>query len=347
MTIRTSLSKQQIAWRVHRDFQLDPGSDDFGMVMHDALRVDLVQSLRCYADLHKHWAAHVDSLAGHLKSRGITHLLADTPYLTLAAAQAANIPSAAICSLNWADILERCVRASPQALQAAEISSHALDAILTQMRDAYTSAAIVIRPEPAIETTGFETVTTEPLVEMPPEPNRTCLMEFVRSQIGDYLGDHDDCLIVLTSMGGIGLALHPAKWPTECLGRKVIYLTDPAVAGQCPHAVGFNLEKLGFSQMMTSCDAVLTKPGYGMFVESRACGKPMLYIARDDWPESACLETWAAMHTIARKLSLEQVVRGEFSHELAKLLESPKLNRQHFTGADTAAQVLSKQLFGL
>lgn len=345
LSIRSHLPEQQIAWRIHRPFDLDPGSDDFGMVMHDALRVDLIQSLQRYAVLHTHWDAEVQRLATHLQALNVSHVLVDAPYLTLAAAKAANIPSAAICSLNWADILERCVAKSPQALGQANVSSSRLTQILQQMRDAYASASVVLRPEPAIDTTGFSTVTVEPLADKPPMANRSGLLAFARETAGNHLADQTDCWLVLTSMGGIALPLHPEHWPTECLGRPVVYLMDPTVAGNDRHTVGFDLDRFGFSDMMASCDLVLTKPGYGMFVESRTCGKPMLYIARDDWPESACLEAWAASHTHATKLSLQQVATGDFEVALAAMLQAPDLAPVSFAGADTAAKTLAEHLF--
>ncbi len=343
LSIRSSLPPQQIAWRIEHPFRIDRGSDDFGMVMHDALRVDLVQSLRQYAALHQNWEAEVERVANHLSRLHVTHLLANAPYLTLAAANAANIPSAAICSLNWADILEGCLAICPSAVEQSGVSQATLTQILRQMRDAYASAALVIRPEPAIRTTGFSTITTEPLVDQPPAAQRANLLAFARDASGDYLSGHSDCWLVLTSMGGIALPLHPDNWPTECLGRKVIYLVSPDLANDCPHAIGFDLERFGFSTMMASCDLVLTKPGYGMFVESRACGKPMLYIARDDWPESACLEHWAGSH--ATKLSLSKVVAGKFGPQLAHALQAADAGRICFAGADTAASLMARLLF--
>ena len=54
------------------------------------------------------------------------------------------------------------------------------------------------------------------------------------------------------------------------------------------------MEKLGieFGDMLASCDAVLTKPGYGTFVEAACAGVPVLYVARKDWPEEPYLVNW-------------------------------------------------------
>ena len=345
VTIRTSLPKQQIEWRINHPFAIDPGSDDFGMVMVDALSVDLPQSLRRYADLHRDWHAHVDRLAKHMDGLKVDTLLADAPYLSLAAAQAGGIPAIAVCSLNWADILERCVQQTPGALELAGVSPMSLSRILQQMRDAYASATFALRPEPAIQTSGFETITIDPLADHPPAADRQALAAFVKEQTKDRTIAQDDYWMVLASMGGIELPLQPDRWPTQCLGRRVIYLVDPTLAGRLPHTVAFDLQTMPFQNMMASCDLVLTKPGYGMFVESRVCGKPMLYLTRDQWPESQCLIDWANKHASAMKLTLDQVSQGSFDAELARLLGQPKLEPTQFAGATQAAEYVLKVLY--
>lgn len=344
LTVRSALPHEQIARRIHRPFDLDIGSDDFGMVMHDALRVDLVESLQRYDRLHQQWDSEVNRLASHLQALNVSGVLADAPYLTLAAAQMAAIPAVAICSLNWADILERCVAQDPNALEQAGMSNTRLHNILAQIQQAYVSAATILRPEPAIQTSRFETMSIDPLVQPPPSSDRDSLLAAIGAQVRSDITT-DDPWIVLTSMGGIELPLDPRRWPTSCLGRPVIYIIAGQPTPECPHVVSVDIEQYGFSNLLASCDAALTKPGYGMFVEARACGKPMLYLARDTWPESQCLEQWAATHTHATKLSSDQVARGDFGPQLAKLLSLPALGRQSFKGADQAAREIKKQLW--
>ena len=318
------------------------------MVMHDALKVDVVRSLQRYADLHRNWDSKVNRLASHLLTLDVSCLLADAPYLTLAAAHAAKIPSAGICSLNWADILERCVKQWPAALQAAGVSEGTLDTILLQMRQAYASAGLILQPEPAMPMTHSNTLSTQPLAHAPSNPNRGHLLTIIGEQLTAQTGNNsvasEPCWIVLTSMGGIHLAIDPSQWPTHCLGRRVLYLTAGSATPAPAHVVSLNFEQFDFNELMASCDVVLTKPGYGMFVEARACGKPMLYLARDDWPESLCLEQWATANTHAIKLTSEQIGRGEFATELTQVLSLPALDQKHFSGADQAARTINRHL---
>jgi len=355
LTIRSSLPPSQIARRVTYDFTLDAGSDDFGMVMHDALHVDLVQSLRQYAMLHTNWPLAVNRLADHLTSLGVTGVVADAPYLTLAAAQAAGIPCVGVCSLNWADILEQCVARQPGALRAADVSPYTLAHILQQIRQAYACAQVIVRPEPALETSQLQTLTIDPIAPATGTANRDGLLRLIEAQFkvqhetdlhNAMLADKP-CWIVLTSMGGIDLPLDPRLWPTQCLGRRVVYLmANESTAGppDCPHIIPMDFEGIGFDELMASCDLVLTKPGYGMFVEARTCCKPILYLARDDWPESPCLEQWASTHAHAVKLSSEQLTQGRFRTELEQLLTLPTQPHVIFDGARQAAHLIASHL---
>lgn len=344
LTVRSDLDPAQIGSRIGCDFAIDSGTDDFGMVMLDALRVDVVKSLERYAALHREWPSKIDKLARHLGRLELTGLIADTPYLTLAAAKAANIPSIAICSLNWADILEGCIRQTPGALREAGVSAHLLSVILQQMRDAYASATLALSPEPAIPTTGFQTIAIEPLADLPAVSERTNLLNWVKHQSPDYLGGNSDCWLVLTSMGGLDFPLEPARWPTRIDDRPVVYLIDPAIAGHCAHTVGYDLNQFGFRTLIASCDIVLTKPGYGMFVESAACGKALLYLERNQWPESRYLKNWANLHINATELSVEQIKTGDFANELEQLLRQPSHEAAHFKGAQTAAAHVCRAL---
>ena len=348
LTIRSNLAPRQLANRVQRAFKVDFGSDDFGMVMHDALRVDLVSSLQRYAQLHERWDREVDQLAAHLLDLNVSALVANAPYLTLAAARLAQIPSMGICSLNWADILEQCVQQRPDALKASGLSKNTLDRILEQMRQAYASAALVLRPEPAMPMTHSNTLSIEPLVHQPPEPNRhqllTVIDSHLRSQAGHTLAADEPCWLVLTSMGGIRFTVDPDQWPTQCLGRRVIYLMSGDTVSRHGHVVSLNFEHFGFSELMASCDVLLTKPGYGMFVEGRACGKPLLYVEREHWPESSCLEQWAESNTHAIKLTVEQINSGHFASQLEQILSRSALGRRGFAGADQAALAINRHL---
>lgn len=350
LTVRSALSAQQIATRVQRSFEVDAGTDDFGMIMRDALHIDLPASLAKYAQTHRHWDALIEERARHLTRLNVNALLADAPYLTLAAAKAANIPCAAICSLNWADILERCVKLDKSALKAANVSSATLDRILQQMRDAYGAADLVLRPTPAIDTTGFDYIDVGPIVDKPEPPDRDALLSFVREQTGIAYAagaaatPGDSPWLVLASMGGIGLTMDTAHWPTQWAGRPIVYLVDKALLCGQAHTVALDVKRLSFQATLAACDLVLTKPGYGMFVEAAAHGKPLLFLSRNEWPESECLIQWVRQQLPCHQITLDAAARGNFTRELSDLLSCGLKPPRAFHGATEAANYLDQWL---
>lgn len=82
------------------------GEHDAGMRMSDALSVDWNASLDSYRALHSGWHSKVNHLSQGLLDNNIWLVLSDVPYLPLAAAQKVGIPSVAMCSLNWTDVIQ-------------------------------------------------------------------------------------------------------------------------------------------------------------------------------------------------------------------------------------------------
>jgi hypothetical protein len=75
------------------------------MVMVDALDAKVAESLAAYRTFHAEWEPRLAWQESYCGRQRRILLLADVPYLTLAAAARLQIPALALCSLNWADIL--------------------------------------------------------------------------------------------------------------------------------------------------------------------------------------------------------------------------------------------------
>jgi hypothetical protein len=104
VTLRTVAPLPLLASRIHGPFDRQPVADDFGMVQIDAMRVDRAASGARYREFHAGWEERVDGVATQLAAARPDLILADVPYLTLAAAARVGIPAVGLCSLNWADI---------------------------------------------------------------------------------------------------------------------------------------------------------------------------------------------------------------------------------------------------
>jgi UDP-N-acetylglucosamine:LPS N-acetylglucosamine transferase len=91
---------------------------------------------------------------------------------------------------------------------------------------------------------------------------------------------------------------------------------------------------------MTAADAVLTKPGYGTFVEAACNGTPVIYVPRGDWPEETPLVTWLQQHLATIAVDRKQAIRGDFSDLLDRLWQQPRPNPPEPTGIAEAADLI-------
>jgi hypothetical protein len=76
---------------------------------------------------------------------------------------------------------------------------------------------------------------------------------------------------------------------------------------------------MAFIDVLASCDAVLTKPGYGTYTEAVCNGVPVLTLARPDWPETAGLNAWARRHGRLQEISQAAFTDGSFAGALDAL----------------------------
>jgi len=70
---------------------------------------------------------------------------------------------------------------------------------------------------------------------------------------------------------------------------------------------------------LSSCDALITKPGYGTVTEAACNGVPALYVLRGDWAEEPFLERWWCENSVVLKISRQDFFAGNVQQSLEKL----------------------------
>ncbi len=321
LTLRTTVPPALLAARFDRPFTHIERADDFGMIMANAVDVLAEPSAAAYAAFHADWDRKVDDAAATLRALAPDLVLANVPYLPLAAAACAGIPSVALCSLNWADIYQHYCGARPEA-----------GVILEQMQAAYNSAAVFLRPQPCMPMpTLHNSVAIGPIARV--GHNR-------REQINRQLQLADDAKLVLVAPGGI-----PTRWPMEhwprLPGVRWIVQSDWHVTH--PDAIKLEALALPFTDVLRSCDALLGKPGYGSIAECGCNGTPMLYLPRHDWPEEPYLLEWLHAHgrgVAIDRHAVESGLLGEGLNELLRQTAKP-------AAAPTGIQDAVTHLLGL
>lgn len=315
LTIRCGLPRERIARRIAGDFAHLADASDFGLVMQSALDVDVAASLAAYREFHRDWDARVGREADRLARLAPDLVLANVSYLALAGARQAGIPSMALCSLHWAGIAAPYFRTAPD-----------FAAIHAQMLAAYAGADAFLRLTPGMAMPELPNLHSIGPVAQPGTNQRSALPAASR--------------LVLVAMGGVGARL-PRPWPALPGVRWIV-----AENSGLDRADVLTIEASGLSvsDLIASVDCVLTKAGYGTFVEAAASGTPLMYVARPDWPEEPALATWHGMVSKSARISRAQFERGDFGPILERLLSGQRPRPVALTGVAQAADLIAARL---
>jgi len=321
LTICSTAPLQQLQARISGEFLHINEAADFGMVMASALDVLPAESLAQYQQWQRDWDNLVQQESAKIAALRPDFVLSNVAYLPLVAAKQLEIPCAAMSSLNWADIF---------ASYCGEMACAA--EILAQMRAAYATADNFLRITPAMPMSDLANVTNiAPIAKV--GVNR-------RDEINAKLGLREEDKLVLVSMGGMPLRLAVECWP-YIEGVRWLVQAD----WQVQRSDVTVLESLGmeFIDVLASCDVLLCKPGYGSFAEAACNGVPVLYVAREDWPEEPYLIAWLEAHGSCQKVQRQDIEQGDFSEVLEALLAQPKPQPVAPSGiAEGAAYLLNK-----
>ncbi len=322
VTVRSAAPEEILRQRFQCEFRHISVALDFGMAMVNAVEVDVDKSLAAYRVYHTDWDEKVAHAAAEMAALKPDLLFANVPYLSLAAAQHAGIPAVAMCCLNWADLYRH------YALDDAECA-----AIHAQMLAAYNSAAYFLKVQPTMPMPRLESAKT-----IAPIAQTGCNR---REEIAQLLALSQADRLVLVGMGGIEYTLPMQDWPTH---QGVHWIVPAAWGVQRAEVTALESLALPFSDVLASVDAVLTKPGYGMFAEAACAGIPLLYVPRTNWPEQPYLIEWLEQHGVCTAVDDAQLQRGDLMDALDGLWARTKPPVPLGNGDEEAAAVLHELL---
>ncbi|MBI5435824.1 MAG: hypothetical protein HY937_01705 [Nitrosomonadales bacterium] len=316
VTLRTTAPNFLLQQRFHCDLRHIHIAFDFGMQMANAVDVQVEESAVAYREFHADWDEKVEREAHAMRALKPDLLLANVPYLSLAAARVAGVRAVGMCSLNWADIYHHYC--------AASRTIHA------QMLEAYNSAECFLKVQPAMPMPDFTNARNINLIAQAGCNQRPQLVAKLRLDEAEKL--------VLVAMGGMKFRLPVERWPHLPGVRWII-----PQAWQVQRNDMAALESLGlpFGDVLASCDAVLTKPGYGTFAEAACDGVPVLYVARRDWPEEPYLVQWLSKHGVCLEVQRDALYTGNLGDALNQLWAIPKPTAPVPSGINEAADYLA------
>ena len=321
-TVRSALPREVLERRIEAPFEHVAEAQDFGMVMSNAVDIDLAASAARYVEFHRDWQDRVARETERLGGLNPDLLLANVPYLSLAAAARAGIPAVAMSSLNWADIFLGTLGHIPQA-----------SAIHGEILAAYHGAAHFLRLTPGMAMGDLPSVRTVGPVARIAGSRRDALDQKLGIPPGDRL--------VMVALGGIPMRLPLEQWPTL---PGIRWLVPASWQASRADALAIEAAGRGFTEVLASSDAVIAKAGYGTFTEAACNGVRVLYVRRPGWPEEPPLVDWLREHAACAEVDRDRLEGGAFAGELLALLERDTGRMVPATGAAEAAVMLSKLL---
>lgn len=299
LTIQTSLPGDFLRTR-YGDFHHVETIPDIGFHMVSPTQVDVAASLAHYRALHGRLDEVIEAEAARLAAAKPDMVLANIPYVTVAAAARVGVPVVAFSSLNWADMALHYFSGEERGA-----------AIAAQMHSCYAKARIFLRTSPG-----------QPMTV----PNQRLIGPVAvagidrRAQIRGTLDLAPDTRIGLIAYGGIEHRLPLARWQRL---DNWFWLVSQSDIPNRPDMASWREAGISFHDLAASVDVLVGKTGYGTFTEAGLSGTPILYEARPDWPEAEELEKWLGHHTRCLPAAPETLLDGSLPALLQKLFSLP------------------------
>ena len=324
VTVTTDLPEEFLRNRLpfpKERLRVRPGAFDVGMVQKDSIRVDVEATLERALLLVKNRAGWVMQEAEFLRGEGAGLVVADIPSIPLEAASAAGIPGVAMGNFSWDWIYAPFVERDSRWKQ-----------VIGLFEEGYRKARVLLKLPFSPDMSVFEKQVEIPLLAKAGRARRAELAAMTGADEGKRW-----ILLSFTTLDWDEAALREV----EALGDHEFFTVKPlAWAGRKNiHAV--DRMNMGFSDVLASVDAVVTKPGYGILCDCVANRKPIVYAEREDFIEYPLLERELKRFLKNVHLPAVDLYAGRMGPALAAVETAP-VPRERLAdgGAEKAADLL-------
>lgn len=324
--LRTTVPASFFQNRLAIPWELSPTQQDIGCIQQGPLTIDVEATWREHARFHATWDDRVQAEVDAMHQARPDLILADTPYLAIAAGAGAGLPTVALVSFTWDLVLAELSASS-------EIDGQTL---IRAIRHAYACAdcALRIRPSPAMDIFQ-QLVDIGPISE--PAPS-------AREALSALLGLSPDERTVLIGFGGIPLGSLPLTNSEPLKGYR--FLFDGPVPPNSTTFVSTQSLPFPFKTLLASVDIIMSKPGYGTLVEAVALHTPLVYVRRYNFADEQPLVDYLHQYGRGVELSGADFAAGRWDPALSTVrdLPAPPVPPPTASGAEDAADVLATYL---
>jgi L-arabinokinase len=276
--------------------QLRPKAFDLGLVQLDSVRGDVPATLAAYQQLMQQTEVLVQEELDFFAHTDVRLVLIDAPALPLAAARDRGIPGLALTSFGWDYIYSQFASSDPGWID-----------VCAWFEQNYAQATHLLRypfsaPMPAIA--SQEEV---PLVSGPGR-NR-------RAHVAALSGARLDRPWALVWFHQLDLD------PAQLENLPFEFFTVGSLRWPVSNCHQVSIE---FSDLVASCDLVVSKPGFGILSDCVANQKPLVYVPRTDFREAQLLELSIQRHVSHARISQTDLYAGRWQQAMEEALAMPR-----------------------
>jgi hypothetical protein len=302
------------------------GSFDVGMVQLDSIRVDVEASLARVESLCSRRNELVLQELDYIRRMEVRMVIVDIPAVPLESAAIAGIPRMAIGNFGWDWIYSGFVAQDPRWRAVAQI-----------FREQYGCADLLLRLPFSEEMAAFPHIEDIPLVASA-GINR-------RSDIAAIAGCDPDKKWILLSFTTL-------DWDEESLAsveqlKEYEFFTVRPLSWRRRNIHPLDRDRVKFSDVVASVDAVLSKPGFGVLSDCVVNDKPLIYADRSDFLEYAVLEDAIKRYLKYVHIPSADLYRGDLRYSLESIWHRPQPIESIRNGGDLLAARRIAQMAGL
>lgn len=275
--IRSAAARWLLERTIRVPFELDPRPCDTGIVQIDSLRLDARQSILDARDFYATIDTRAEADARLLRERDTRLVIVDAAPLGCEAAARAGVPSFVVSNFTWDWIYQEYHELLP-------LAPDLIPAIQRAYRKADAGWRLPIGG-------GFESVTQIvdlPFVARHAEPSLS------REDVLRRLMIPTERPVALVSFGGYGMGRLTLD-RLDCLDTWTVVVTGPDEDrrrhGHLRLIADGDIYDRGlrYADLVRACEAVVTKPGYGIVSECIANQTAMVYTGRGRFAEYAVM----------------------------------------------------------
>ncbi|NGZ03707.1 MAG: hypothetical protein CV090_11730 [Nitrospira sp. WS238] len=323
--LRTTVPSVFFKDRLTVPWDISTGQQDIGCIQQGPMTIDVDATWREHQRFHNSWDDRLQAEVQAMFAAAPDLILADTPYLALAAGKAAAISTVALLSFTW-DLILSEYQAPP---------SIDRETIIESIRLAYGQADLALRITPAPPITIFKRLVDIGPIAEPAHSACERLIEFLELFPGERT--------VLIGFGGVPLDSLPFDILESLTGYR--FLFDGSVPAGSKGFISTQSLPFSFKTLMASVDMIMTKPGYGTLVEAVALRCPVVYVRRYNFGDEQPLVDYLHQYGRGVELSHTDFINGRWLPALEQVVALPlPIAPPPPTGAEEAAEELVKFL---